>query len=313
MNLPTELIEHASDSINSYSTLKKENAQLRDEQFIDKTRLLKFDSLEKENIRLRALLENSFKLGEQLLIAELLSINTAPYENIVVVNKGTRFGVHPQQPVLDANGVVGQVFRALPFSSEIMLITDPNHAIPVQVNRNGLLTIAVGSGQLNRLNLPFLPNNADIRPGDLLITSGLGGTFPSGYPVAVVDDFTPITNKPFVNITATPKAMLDRNRELLIVWSDSSPVSLSTPPALNEKGSENSASAPPIDSGLVNDESEVKPSRKKEGKPSSRSGLTNKTPKPAPAGTGGDDQSAGSGLARKKAPKGAPAGIDGDE
>jgi rod shape-determining protein MreC len=224
--------------------LKKENAQLRDEQFIDKTRLLKFDSLEKENIRLRALLENSFKLGEQLLIAELLSINTAPYENIVVVNKGTRFGVHPQQPVLDANGVVGQVFRALPFSSEIMLITDPNHAIPVQVNRNGLLTIAVGSGQLNRLNLPFLPNNADIRPGDLLITSGLGGTFPSGYPVAVVDDFTPITNKPFVNITATPKAMLDRNRELLIVWSDSSPVSLSTTPVESERRSDEPSEAP---------------------------------------------------------------------
>ncbi len=229
VDLPTVLIAQTANSIRSYSALKDENARLRDEQFIDRTRLLKFDSLEKENIRLRALLENSFKLGEQLLIAELLSINTAPYENIVVVNKGTRFGVHPQQPVLDANGVVGQVFRALPFSSEIMLITDPNHAIPVQVNRNGLLTIAVGSGQLNRLNLPFLPNNADIRPGDLLITSGLGGTFPSGYPVAVVDDFTPMTNKPFVNITATPKAMLDRNRELLIVWSDSSPVSLSTP------------------------------------------------------------------------------------
>jgi rod shape-determining protein MreC len=228
VDLPTVLIEQTADSISSYSTLKKENTRLREEQFIDKTRLLKFDSLEKENIRLRALLENSFKLGEQLLIAELLSINTAPYENIVIVNKGTRFGVHPQQPVLDANGVVGQVFRALPFSSEIMLITDPNHAIPVQVNRNGLLTIAVGSGQLNRLNLPFLPNNADIRPGDLLITSGLGGTFPSGYPVAIVDDFTPMTNKPFVNITATPKAMLDRNRELLIVWSDSSPVSLNS-------------------------------------------------------------------------------------
>ncbi|MGZ5056541.1 MAG: rod shape-determining protein MreC [Methylobacter sp.] len=235
VDLPTVAFERAADSVSTYSALKKENTRLREEQFIDKTRLLKFDSLEKENIRLRALLENSFKLGEQLLIAELLSINTAPYENIVVVNKGTRFGVHPQQPVLDANGVVGQVFRALPFSSEIMLITDPNHAIPVQVNRNGLLTIAVGSGQLNRLNLPFLPNNADIRPGDLLITSGLGGTFPSGYPVAVVDDFTPMSNKPFVNITATPKAMLDRNRELLIVWSDSSPVSLSAP---HEKASE---------------------------------------------------------------------------
>jgi rod shape-determining protein MreC len=91
-----------------------------------------------------------------------------------VVNKGSRFGVHVGQPVLDANGIVGQVLKALPLSSEIILITDPNHAIPVQVNRNGLHTIAIGSGQLNKLNLPFLPNNADIVPGDLLITSGLG-------------------------------------------------------------------------------------------------------------------------------------------
>ena len=195
-----------------------ENERLREEQLIDQTRLLKFSALEKENIRLRALLENSFKLGEQVLVAELLSINMAPYEHIVVVNKGTRFGVHPQQPVLDANGVVGQVFRALPFNlGNFMLITDPNHAIPVQVNRNGLLTIAVGSGQLNRLVLPFLPGNADIRPGDLLITSGLGGTFPQGYPVAVVDEFASQPNKAFATITATPKALLDRNRELMII------------------------------------------------------------------------------------------------
>ncbi len=230
VNAPTELVQHASESVSSYVALKKENERLREEQLIHQTQLLKFEALEKENIRLRALLENSFKLGEQVLIAELLSVNMAPYEHIVVVNKGTRFGVHPQQPVLDANGVVGQVFRALPFTSEIMLITDLNHAIPVQVNRNGLLTIAVGSGQLNRLNLPFLPSNADIRPGDLLITSGLGGTFPQGYPVATVDEFTSQPNKPFANITATPKAQLDRNRELMIVWSKSTPVPLITKP-----------------------------------------------------------------------------------
>ncbi|MGZ8908467.1 MAG: rod shape-determining protein MreC [Methylococcaceae bacterium] len=231
VDLPTVMVEHAAESVSSYTTLKKENQRLRDEQLIQQTRLLKLEALEKENIRLRALLENSFKLGEQVLIAELLSVNMAPYEHIVVVNKGTRFGVHPQQPVLDANGVVGQVFRALPLSSEIMLITDPNHAIPVQVNRNGLLTIAVGSGQLNRLVLPFLPGNADIRPGDLLITSGLGGTFPQGYPVAVVDEFTSQPNKAFAKITATPKAHLDRNRELMIVWSDSNPVPLIYKPA----------------------------------------------------------------------------------
>jgi len=236
VSLPTSLVEQFTDSATSYSALKAENEHLREDQLIHQARLLKFAALEKENIRLRALLENSFKLGEQVLVAELLSVNMAPYEHILVVNKGTRFGVHPQQPVLDANGVVGQVFRALPFTSEIMLITDPNHAIPVQVNRNGLLTIAVGSGQLNRLILPFLPSNADIKPGDLLITSGLGGTFPQGYPVAVVDEFTAQPNKAFATITATPKALLDRNRELMIVWSKSVPVPLISKPTGSEEG-----------------------------------------------------------------------------
>jgi rod shape-determining protein MreC len=229
VNLPSEITETVTDQVKSYSTLKEENRKLYEDQLIHQTRLLKLAALEKENIRLRALLENSFKLGEKVLVAELLSVNTAPYEHIVVVNKGTRFGIHPQQSVMDANGVVGQVYRSLPFSSEIMLITDPNHAIPVQVNRNGLLTIAVGSGQINRLILPYLPNNSDIRPGDLLITSGLGGTFPQGYPVAVVDEFTQ-TNKPFATVTATPKAQLDRNRELMIVWSDSTPIPLTNTP-----------------------------------------------------------------------------------
>jgi rod shape-determining protein MreC len=110
-----------------------------------------------------------------------------------------------------------------------MLITDPNHAIPVQVNRNGLLTIAVGSGTINQLNLPYLPNNADIQAGDLLITSGLGGTFPAGYPVAIVDNFPQTSNKSITHITATPKAQLDRNRELLIVWTNNTPIPLTTP------------------------------------------------------------------------------------
>ncbi|KJV07302.1 rod shape-determining protein MreC [Methylocucumis oryzae] len=234
VDLPSTVYKQASESIQSYVNLKEENGRLRDYQLIHQTQLLKLEALEKENIRLRALLENSFKLGEQVLIAELLSVNMAPYEHIVVVNKGTRFGVHQQQPVLDANGVVGQVFRAMPLTSEIMLITDPNHAVPVQVNRNGLLTIAVGSGQINKLLLPYLPSNADIRPGDLLITSGLGGTFPQGYPVAVVDEFTSQLNKPFANITATPMAKLDRNRELMIVWSNSTPVPLITKPSTTD-------------------------------------------------------------------------------
>jgi rod shape-determining protein MreC len=236
VDLPSETANRISNSFSTNATLKEDNKKLRKTQLLNQIRLLKFEALEQENIRLRALLENSFKLGEQVLVTELLSVNIVPpYENIVVVNKGTRFGVHTQQAVVDANGIVGQVFRALPNSSEIMLITDPNHAIPVQVNRNGLLTIAVGSGELNRLKLPFLPDNADVRAGDLLITSGLGGTFPQGYPVAVVDTFTPPVSK---QITATPKALLDRNRELMIVWSDKEPVSLAPMQAPSQTGVE---------------------------------------------------------------------------
>jgi rod shape-determining protein MreC len=196
--------------------------------------------LEKENIRLRVLLENSFQLGEQVLVAELLSVKLAPYEHTVVVNKGSRFGIHTQQPVLDANGIVGQVIRVLPNSAEVMLITDPGHAIPVEVNRNGLRTIAFGSGQSNRLHLPFLANNADIVPGDLLVTSGLGGGFPAGYPVAVVDKFEARPDKSFATIYATPKAQLETSREFLIVWSDSTPVELgnqqSAPVAVDHSG-----------------------------------------------------------------------------
>lgn len=214
------------ESIKSLYSLKEENQRLREEQLIYKSQLLKYDALEQENLRLRALLEKSFKLGEQVLVAELLSVNLAPFEHVVVIDKGSRFGVHTQQPVLDAYGVVGQVFRALPFSSEVILITDPSHAIPVQINRNGLRTIAVGSGQINRLILPYLANNADIEEGDLLITSGLGGIFPQGYPVAVVEKIVPQPNKPFAEIYATPKAQLNRSRELLIVWKSNEPIPL---------------------------------------------------------------------------------------
>lgn len=229
VSFPVDLVVNAKGSLKSYSTLKEENEQLKERQKINSVKLLKFSALENENIRLRGLLGNSFELGEQVLSAELLSVNLVPYEHVVVINKGSNFEVHPKQPALDTNGIVGQVIRSLPLSSEVMLITDPNHATPVQINRNGLRTIAIGSGQLGRLNLPFLPNNADVVPGDLLVTSGLGGTFPRGYPVAVVEEVIVQPNKPFADIRAIPKAKLDRIRELLVVWSDSTPVSLSSP------------------------------------------------------------------------------------
>lgn len=230
-SLPVDTAKNLSETVISYAELQKENQHLHQQQLINDSKLLKLDALEKENIRLRVLLENSFQLGEQVLVAELLSVKLEPFEHTVMVNKGSRFGVHAQQPVLDANGIVGQVIRSMPFSSEVMLITDPDHAIPVEVNRNGLRTIAFGTGQPNRLHLPFLAKNADIVPGDLLVTSGLGGGFPPGYPVAIVDKFETRPDKSFANIYATPKAQLETSREFLIVWSDSNPVVLSESPA----------------------------------------------------------------------------------
>lgn len=224
VNLTTHIQESLIETMLAYEDLQAINKQLKQQLLTTKIELLKFAALEKENIRLHALLENTFELGEQFLIAKLLSVKLESFKHIVVVNKGTRFDVHPKQAVLDVNGVVGQITHAMPFSSEIMMITDANHTIPVQVNRNGLYTIALGSGQLNRLILPFLPNNADIKPGDLLITSGLGEVFPHGYPVAIVESVVLQPDKPFATIYATPEAKLDRNRELLIVWSESTPI-----------------------------------------------------------------------------------------
>ncbi len=238
VDLPSKFFSEISEAAVGYTALLSENKRLKEQQFISDSKLLKFAALEKENIRLRSLLDSSYKIGEQMLVAEILSVNSAPFDHVVLVNKGSRFGVHDKQPVFDTQGVVGQVIRTLPFSSEVMLITDPNHAIPVQVNRNGLRTIAVGSGQLNRLVLPFLPNNADIKPGDLLITSGLGGIFPQGYPVAIVNNFEIQPHKPFAMISATPKAALDRIREVLIVWSDSKSVPLNLPPASDQSKTE---------------------------------------------------------------------------
>lgn len=218
--MPVTITENVFSVIVSYAELQKQNKQLKKEHLMDSISLLKNEALEHENIRLRRLLKTSFKLDNKALIAELLTVNLVSYEHVISINKGSMFGIHIKHPVLDAHGIFGQVIRTLPLSSEVMLITDPNHAIPVQINRTGLRTIAVGTGKLDQLHLPFLTNNTDIIPGDLLISSGLGGTFPYGYPVAVVNNVTVQPNKSFASIYATPKANLNSSRELLIIYDE---------------------------------------------------------------------------------------------
>ena len=218
IELPGAISDWFSESLSSRRTLQEENDSLRTQQLMQEIQLQKLAALEAENIRLRELLDSSFKVGEKVLIAELLSVNLDPYKHQVVINKGEASDVYPGQPLLDARGVMGQVVHAGPYTSTAMLITDTSHAIPIQVNRNGLRSIALGSGTINRLELPYIPNNADIQPGDLLITSGLGGRFPPGYPVAEVSAIQHDPGHAFSRVVATPLAELNRSREVLLVW-----------------------------------------------------------------------------------------------
>jgi rod shape-determining protein MreC len=170
-------------------------------------------------MRLRDLLDSSFKLGDRVLIAELIAVDMDPYRQLVLLNKGSSSGIYKGQPVLHANAVMGQVVHVNRFTSSVLMITDASHALPIQVNRNGLRTVAIGTGRINELELPNLPNNADIEVGDLLVTSGLGGRFPSGYPVATVTAISREPGEPFARIRAQPSAHLERAREALLVWT----------------------------------------------------------------------------------------------
>ncbi|MCU7947100.1 MAG: rod shape-determining protein MreC [Candidatus Thiodiazotropha sp. (ex Cardiolucina cf. quadrata)] len=217
--LPLLLSESASKAITSRGELESERDQLHDENLQLRARLQKFEALEAENMRLRGLLDSSFKVGDRVLIAELIAVEQDPFRQQVLISKGETSGLFEGQPVLDANAVVGQVTHINPFSASVLLITDAAHALPVQINRNGLRTIALGTGLINRLELPHLPNNADIKVGDLLITSGLGGGFPPGYPVAEVIEVRREPGQPFASVIAQTTAHLDRIREVLLVWT----------------------------------------------------------------------------------------------
>lgn len=224
VSAPSKALDQAGEWFEHQETLIEENRKLREEALKLRGNQLRFEALEQENTRLRGLLDNTFKVGDQVLIAEPLLIGIVPYEHLFVVNKGARHGVREGQAVVDGHGVVGQVRRVAGRSADIILITDPSHATPVEVNRTGLRTLALGTGQTDHLDLPYLPAHADLEPGDLLVTSGLDGVFPAGYPVAqiVTDPEGPDGASKRI---AVPIARLDQNREVLIVRTDATPLS----------------------------------------------------------------------------------------
>lgn len=216
-SLPVDIKHGVNNLFQSREDLKQRNEQLESTNLLNNIRLQKLKALEQENLRLRELLGSSFRLSERVFVAELLRVDLDPYSQQVIINKGSRSGVFVGQPVLDSTGVMGQVAEISSFSSRVVLLTDPSHSIPVQVNRNGLRAIATGNGWQGNMKLEHLTHNADIREGDLLVTSGLGGRFPIGYPVGTVQNITLPPGKAFAEIIVKPAAKLDSSRELLLV------------------------------------------------------------------------------------------------
>lgn len=222
VDLPFRFTSWASNSLAERAALLDENSRLDASLRDAEVALQRLEALRVENARLRELLEASERLDDRRLVAEILSVDLDPYRQRFMVNRGNSDAVYVGQAVLDRHGVVGQVVSVGQWTSEVVLITDADHALPVVVNRSGLRTIAVGTGDQQRLRLPYLTNTADIEVGDLLVSSGLGAVFPSGYPVARVLSLQARPGQAFVEVVAEPVSALDRDQEVLLLFSDGS-------------------------------------------------------------------------------------------
>jgi len=217
---PYNLWNWVSGSFTDRARLREHNEQLTEELRQARIRLLQFDSLNEENRRLRAIRQASAGLAERTQLANIMHVDVDPFRHRVRIDKGAGDGVFRGQPIVDAFGIVGQVVSVDQYSATIILISDNQHAVPVQVNRNGIRSIAVGTGDVGKLILPYLTVQSDVRVGDLLVSSGLDGIFPAGYPVAVVSRIETVPSATFATVEARPLAQLDRDREVLLLWSE---------------------------------------------------------------------------------------------
>ncbi len=234
------------ESVTTRDALRADKTRLESELRLAQFRLQRYEALEAESQRLRALRDNTAGVTDRFVIGNVMDVDLDAFRERVLADKGARDGVYVGQAVLDAGGVFGQVARVGQLTSEVILVSDATHAIPVQINRNGLRTIAVGTGDTGRLKLPYLPTSADVIAGDLLVTSGLGGGFPSGYPVGTVAEVKRDPAASLADVDVKPAAALDRSRELLFVWLKAPPAALApaAPPAAAAASAAHAAQAP---------------------------------------------------------------------
>ena len=215
---PTSIWHWLQENFETRDALRAENERLKAQDRALALRAMRFDALERENSELRGLRDGLPPLVDHWIAAELVSVEVDSLRQRVMISRGTTNGVFKGQTVLDENGVIGQTTHVGLLSSEVILITDQEHYIPVEIERTGLRTIAVGAGDSVSLALPYLPGNADIKPGDVLMTSGLGGVFPAGYPVAKVAEVHRDAVQPLAQVRATPFANIETDREVVLVW-----------------------------------------------------------------------------------------------
>ncbi|PCH97794.1 MAG: rod shape-determining protein MreC [Gammaproteobacteria bacterium] len=233
-NTPKQMMTWASENITTRRQLMTENQQYRLNELKFHEQVMQLDIIKQENDRLRSLLASPLRSELKKMVAEILSVDSDPYSHQVVINRGAGDGVYEGQPVLDALGVVGQILHVGQTSSRVILITDLSHAVPVRVERNGLRLLASGSGQIDRLNHNFVSQSADIQTGDLLVTSGLGGKYPEGYPVSTVTFVSNDESRKFMRVSSTPIAQIDRLRYLLLL-SHAEPASIFAPKSQQPK------------------------------------------------------------------------------
>lgn len=217
VNTPVQAGASIAASLRARRHLLEENARLQRDNLLLSSRSQRYLALERENERLRELLDSSVIFDQEVIVADVLAIETTPSSRQIVIDKGGNQGAFLGQPLLDADGVIGQISNVGPFSSTALLVTDQRHALPVLVNRNGLRAIAVGGDRANELNLSFVSINADIKVGDLLVTSGLGGRFPAGYPVGRVKNVDLKSGDAFATVQVEPSAQVGHTREVLLV------------------------------------------------------------------------------------------------
>jgi len=217
-SLPVQMVDGTARILATHRSLLTENEHLRAENLLLQAKALRMESLARENERLRQLLDSSAARTDEIAVADILTVDSNPAQHQLVIDKGSRNHIYVGQPIADARGVLGQVVQVTPYTSTVLLVSDERHAIAVELNRTGLRAVAVGTGQAEQLLLSFVPTNADVKVGDLVVSSGLDKRFPAGYPVGEVTEVSTEPGDPFAHIKVKPSAQIGHSREVLLVW-----------------------------------------------------------------------------------------------